>query len=137
MDASKNKDNTGSPMPLTEQEAQNLLKSLPGWQIQTREDITLLQRPYMFPDRDKAEQFADRVMSLAEDHHKPNRIVEDQSVTVEWWTVPFNGLHENDFVKARNTDLIYESEFQSSDENNEVDQEGKESFPASDPPANY
>jgi len=86
----------------------DLLKQIPGWQIQTRDGIERLERQFRFADFAQALEFTNRVGEIADaqDHH-PAILTEWGRVTVGWWTHVVTGLHRNDFVMAAKTDGVY------------------------------
>lgn len=93
--------------PVSEAEAQELLRELPGWRIVEREGIRRLERVFTFPDFAQALAFTNRVGALAEaEGHHPALLTEWGRVTVTWWTHAIRGLHRNDFVMAAKTDRL-------------------------------
>ena len=96
--------------PLTEAEILELLNSLPDWHLKERESIKRLERSFQFPDFKEALAFANQVGELAEaeDHH-PAILISWGRAAVSWWTFVIDGLHQNDFILAARTDLLYRS----------------------------
>lgn len=96
--------------PLSEAEISDLLVSLPDWEIKERESRKRLERSFQFPDFKEALEFANRVGELAEeeDHH-PAILISWGRAAVSWWTFVIDGLHQNDFILAARTDLLYQS----------------------------
>jgi len=93
--------------PVSEAEARELLRELPGWRIVEREGIRRLERVFTFPDFAQALAFTNRVGALAEaEGHHPALLTEWGRVTVTWWTHAIRGLHRNDFVMAAKTDRL-------------------------------
>jgi 4a-hydroxytetrahydrobiopterin dehydratase len=99
-----------SDQPLTGAEIERLLPSLPGWQILKQDGIPRLNKRYQFKDFKEALYFANQVGALAEsENHHPEILVSWGKAEVSWWTFDVKGLHENDFILAARTDLIYGS----------------------------
>jgi len=96
--------------PLSDEEIKQLLPSLPGWGIVERESIPRLEKNFQFFDFKEALDFANQVGEMAEeeDHH-PAILISWGRAAVSWWTFVVDGMHENDFILAARTDLIYES----------------------------
>jgi 4a-hydroxytetrahydrobiopterin dehydratase len=99
----------GEDPALTKVQIRKLLPQLPGWKIVERERIQRLERVFKFLDFKDSLIFTVKVGNLAEaeDHH-PKLTTEWGKVTVTWWTHVIKGLHQNDFIMAAKTDLIYE-----------------------------
>lgn len=95
--------------PLSEIEIASLLPSLPDWRVVERESIPRLERSFPFPDFKTALDFANLVGELAdkEDHH-PAILISWGRAAVSWWTFVADGLHENDFILAARTDLLFQ-----------------------------
>ncbi|MEO0443670.1 MAG: 4a-hydroxytetrahydrobiopterin dehydratase [Pseudomonadota bacterium] len=90
---------------VTEEQAQDLLGSLDGWQIVDKKGVSQLLKSYDFTDFISAQAFANRVGELAEQEgHHPAILLEWGRVTVRWWTHKIYGLHKNDFIMAAKTD---------------------------------
>ena len=94
---------------LTEEQIQELLASLPDWQVVERDSIPRLEKNFKFPDFPKALDFANLVGELAEkeDHH-PAILISWGRTAVSWWTFDVNGLLENDFILAARTDQLFQ-----------------------------
>lgn len=94
----------------SEEEIQQFMKDLPGWQLAERNGEKQIERQYKFKNFAEALNFTNKVGELAEaqDHH-PAILTEYGKVTVTWWTHKIGGLHRNDFVMAARTDSEYES----------------------------
>ena len=90
----------GSPR-LDAREAEQLLASLPGWEIVLVDGMEQLAATFDFENFAAALAFANRVGELAEaaDHH-PVIVVEWGKASVRWWTHAIGGLHRNDFIMA-------------------------------------
>ena len=89
-------------------EISQLAEKLPGWQIYEKDGEPRLERMFKFKDFRKAVAFTNQVAQVAneEDHH-PAILTEWGKVTVTWWTHKIKGLHQNDFIMAAKTDLLY------------------------------
>jgi len=97
---------------LSDDEAKEKLAQLPQWKIvQVMEQgspIDHLTRVYNFKNFISALQFTQAVGLLAEEHnHHPAVLTEWGKVTVDWWTHKIKGLHENDFIMAAKTDMLF------------------------------
>jgi len=85
-------------------EAQGLMAEIPGWRMQTYQEVDQLGREFRFADFDEAFEFSRRIAALAGEHdHHPAILVEYGKVTVLWWTHKVKGLHRNDFIMAAKT----------------------------------
>jgi 4a-hydroxytetrahydrobiopterin dehydratase len=86
---------------LSDAEARERLKSLPGWELQG----TAIRRVYPFPDFTAGMAFANRVADLAnaQDHH-PDMLVQYKAVTLTVTSHDTGGLTERDFRLARSID---------------------------------
>ena len=95
--------------PVTEDQINSYLESLPGWQIKVREGIPRLEKSYQFKNFQKALEFANFVGAIAEeDDHHPAILVTWGRTAVSWWTHVIDGLHENDFIMAAKTEMLYQ-----------------------------
>lgn len=97
----------GAPK-VTEAQATELLREVPGWSIVVHDGIDRLERSFSFPDFAGALAFTVRVGEIAEaeDHH-PELVTEWGRVKVSWWTHKIGGLHQNDFIMAAKTSEAY------------------------------
>lgn len=95
----------GGEQPLTQEQINQYLLTLPEWVIVEREGIPRLERRFKFPDFKEALAFTNQVGDIAEevDHH-PAILVTWGMAAVSWWTHVINGLHDNDFIMAARTD---------------------------------
>jgi 4a-hydroxytetrahydrobiopterin dehydratase len=94
--------------PLQEREVRDLHQQVPEWEIRTEDGVRQLVRSFTFPDFARALAFTNRVGEMAEiENHHPRIVTEWGAVTVTWWTHQVGGLHQNDFVAAAKTDLIF------------------------------
>lgn len=97
-------------LTVAEQEMERLLLEMPDWSVVEREGVKRLERVYKFKDFALALAFTNRVGELAEEEgHHPAILTEWGRVTVTWWTHAIKGLHQNDFILAAKTDLMYSS----------------------------
>lgn len=98
----------GGDPALTEREAKELLRDVPGWQVIEREGVPRLERVFHFSDFAQALSFSDAVGAAAEEQgHHPALLTEWGRATVWWWTHAINGLHRNDFIMAARTSDLY------------------------------
>ncbi|GLV59372.1 putative pterin-4-alpha-carbinolamine dehydratase [Dictyobacter sp. S3.2.2.5] len=97
----------GAPK-VTDEEAANYQKQVPGWIIMEQDGVKRLERVFKFKDFVSALSFTQKVGRLAEDEgHHPALLTEWGSVGVAWWTHKIHGLHRNDFIMAAKTNEIY------------------------------
>ncbi|HCS38448.1 MAG TPA: 4a-hydroxytetrahydrobiopterin dehydratase [Anaerolineaceae bacterium] len=96
---------------LSEVEITQLEKKLTGWLRYRKEDELRLEKSFKFKDFNQAMAFTILVAQEAEkeDHH-PAILTEWANVTVTWWTHKVKGLHQNDFIMAAKTDLLFVNE---------------------------
>ena len=92
---------------VTQEEAADLKREIPAWDLVEQDGIPRLTRVFTFPDFAAALAFTNSVGALAEqeDHH-PALLTEWGRVTVSWWTHKIRGLHRNDFIMAAKTDRL-------------------------------
>lgn len=88
-------------MKLTDQEIQEELKTLPGWELKNGE----ITRAYKFKDFPEAVAFVNRILPLAEaaDHH-PDIDIRYNKVRLTLSTHSEGGLTSKDFQLARRID---------------------------------
>jgi 4a-hydroxytetrahydrobiopterin dehydratase len=98
--------------PIAEDLISDYLAGLPNWGIIEREGIPRLECSFQFKDFQSALDFTNRIGAIAEetDHH-PAILVSWGRAAVSWWTHFVKGLHQNDFIMAARTELIFQSEF--------------------------
>ncbi len=96
----------GGVPPVSNDEAQALLKELPGWQL--TQDGIRIRREWKVTNFMAAMDFFQRVAALAEDegHHPDLHLVGYRHVTIELWTHAIGGLSENDFITAAKIDQL-------------------------------
>ena len=94
---------------LSESQIRELHQQVSQWTIQVRDGVQQLEKVFKFKNFNEALNFTMSVGNLAEveDHH-PSLTTEWGRVTVTWWTHAVQGLHQNDFIMAARTDLIYQ-----------------------------
>ena len=93
---------------LTEHEARQILTKLPEWYIYEKDGVLRLEKMFKFEKYLDGVGFAYKVAQAAEaeDHH-PALLIEWKKVTVTWWTHVLGGLHQNDFIMAAKTEIIF------------------------------
>lgn len=92
---------------VTEQEQEDLLKELNGWQIVEKKGVLQLLKAYNFANFLEAMEFSQKIAQLAEAQgHHPALLTEWGRVTVRWWSHKIRGLHRNDFIMAAKTDEL-------------------------------
>jgi 4a-hydroxytetrahydrobiopterin dehydratase len=97
-------------IPLTELEVSGYLNQVPQWITFSEEGAQKIRRSFQFMDFITALGFTYKVGQLAEDAgHHPTIITQWGKVTVIWWTHKIEGLHQNDFIMAAKTDLLYKN----------------------------
>ena len=94
----------GGVPPLTNDQADALMKELDGWQ---RFDH-IIGKTYHFKDYNQTMAFVNAVawMAQREDHH-PELTVGYSTCQVEYTTHAIHGLSENDFICAAKVDALY------------------------------
>ena len=102
--AKKCKPCEGGLLPVPPQEAQRLLRDLPGWTLS--EDGKRIRKEWTAEHFMAAMDFFNQVAELAEDegHHPDLHLVGYRSVAIELWTHAIGGLSENDFITAAKID---------------------------------
>lgn len=92
---------------VSEQELAELIRDIPDWVPQVRDNVMQLEREFTFKNFKQAWAFSNQVAELAEaEFHHPSILLEWGKVTVTWWTHAINGLHKNDFICAAKTDAL-------------------------------
>ena len=93
---------------LNEKEIEDLLPQIPSWNVFEQEGIKRLICSFAFLSYEDSLKFTNQVAKLAEeeDHH-PEIVLEWGRVTVTWWSHKIKGLHNNDFICASKTDLLF------------------------------
>jgi 4a-hydroxytetrahydrobiopterin dehydratase len=102
---------TGTPAA-TQDEIDDCMLQLPGWEIIQVKGINRIRRTFVFANFKEALSFTDRIGAIAEQEgHYPAILTEWGKVTVTWWTHKVKGLHANDFIMAAKTDQEYLNPF--------------------------
>jgi len=97
--------------PLTEDQTDVYLKVLPDWKIGIQEGNPRLEKSYPFEDFMGAINFANKIADLAEEaHHHPDILISWGTCKVSWWTFVYKRLHENDFIMAARTELLFQNQ---------------------------
>lgn len=92
---------------VTDEEAHELFREIPDWEITSEDNELRLKRVFIFETFEDALAFTNRVGALAEEqNHHPALLTEWGKVTVQWWTHKIHGLHKNDFIMAAKTDRL-------------------------------
>ena len=94
----------GGMPPLMREEAQILLKQIPGWELST--DATSISRSYVCKDFQDALDFIHRVGAIAESegHHPDIHLTDYKNVRIDLSTHAIGGLSSNDFIVAAKID---------------------------------
>lgn len=97
-----------SKTPLSEVDIESFLETLPGWKIVERDQVPRLEKSFPFDNFRGAVSFTNQVADLAEeaDHH-PAILVSSIRTAVSWSTHYFKRLHQNDFIMAARTELLF------------------------------
>jgi 4a-hydroxytetrahydrobiopterin dehydratase len=100
----------GSAMPLSHDEAQEMLKQTPGWElhevapspVKGRASHFQIEREFKFKNFKEAMAFVNRVADLAENEgHHPNILLHSwNKVRLTFYTHAIGGLSQNDFIMA-------------------------------------
>ena len=97
--------------PLTEEQISEYMEHLPNWEVVDQEGVPSIERLYAFDDFMGALGFANQIAELAEEaHHHPDIKVSWGKCQVNWWTFVGKKLHENDFIMAARTELLYKAQ---------------------------
>ena len=92
---------------LTPEEANELLKAVPGWTTLAR-DGQRIRRAWTVKNFMAAIEFFNKLAELAEHegHHPDLHLEGYRNVAIELWTHAIGGLSENDFILAAKIDHI-------------------------------
>lgn len=94
---------------LSDEQLDELNANVDKWSIVDIDGVDHLIRIFPFKNFKDAIAFTNEIAELAEsENHHPAIMTEWGSVEVLWWTQKINGLHENDFIMASKTDLLYD-----------------------------
>ena len=93
----------GNMPPLTKEQANELLKQIPGWEIKNGHVF----RQFKFKNFRESIAFVNKVAKIAEqEQHHPDITIHYNKVSIELWTHKINGLSENDFILAAKINKI-------------------------------
>lgn len=99
----------GAPK-VAQEEAEELLKEIPGWEIKQFDGENHLVKRFEFDDFATALDFTIKVGELAEEAgHHPTLITAWGKVSIHWWTHKIRDLHRNDFIMAGRTDNLFKN----------------------------
>ncbi len=95
----------GGVLPLTIQEAETLMKDVPGWTL--ADGAKKIEREFTFKNFAEALAFTNKVGAIAESEgHHPDLTVKWGKVGIELSTHAIGGLSVNDFILAAKIDSI-------------------------------
>lgn len=96
----------GGVPKLTLAESQQLLKTIPGWQLVHNHER--IRKEWVVRHFRDALAFFQRVgwLAEAEGHHPDLHLVGFRNVAIEIWTHAIGGLSENDFILAAKIDAL-------------------------------
>lgn len=96
----------GGVPPVPREEAERLLRDLPGWRL--TDDGIRIRREWVVKHFRAGMEFFQRVAELAEaeGHHPDLHLVGYRNVAIELWTHAIGGLSENDFITAAKIDQL-------------------------------
>lgn len=96
----------GAPA-VSDKELEAYKTQIPDWDIVEENGIKKIRRKFKFKNFQEALDFTNSVGKLAENmQHHPAILTEWGKVEVTWWTHKIKGLHSNDLIMARKTDLL-------------------------------
>ncbi|PCI41001.1 MAG: 4a-hydroxytetrahydrobiopterin dehydratase [Moraxellaceae bacterium] len=99
----------GAPK-VSDEELGGLLKKIPDWNIEVRDNIMQLEKCFSFKKYTESVAFTNRVAEASEQQgHHPAVLLEWGKVTVTWWSHKIKALHKNDFIMAAKTDQLYQN----------------------------
>ncbi|HLC75858.1 MAG TPA: 4a-hydroxytetrahydrobiopterin dehydratase [Candidatus Peribacterales bacterium] len=95
----------GGATPLTREEAAELGRQTPEWEIS--DDGKKITRTIKFKNFKETSTFFNKVAEIAEnENHHPDFEVHWGSMTLTLWTHAIGGLSENDFIVAAKIDAV-------------------------------
>ncbi len=101
----------GDDPPLTEEAIEAHRPQVPEWDLVEESGVKKLRRTFKFHNFVEALDFTNAVGEEAEEEgHHPIITLTWGRVTVTWYTHKIKGLHENDFIMAAKTDVLYPTE---------------------------
>ena len=98
---------------LSSNEINELKDQVPSWIVfhDDEDEIQKLVCSFSFMNYKDSVEFANKIAILAEEeNHHPQINLEWGKVTVIWWSHEIKGLHMNDFICAKKTDLLFGSD---------------------------
>lgn len=97
-----------SAISLNTSEIAQLLTQLPDWEMINEDGIDKLKHCFKTKNYKNSMALTNAVAELADSvNHHPLLIVEYATVTVIWWSHNIKGLHQNDFIMAAKTSLLF------------------------------
>lgn len=94
---------------VSDEELKELIKLIPDWNIEVRDNVMQLEKCFTFSDYPAAVAFTNLLAEISEEEgHHPAILLEWGKVTVTWWSHKIKGLHRNDFIMAAKTDTLYQ-----------------------------
>jgi len=99
---------TPASTALSNQEINQLLSKLDGWELEVTDGVNRIKKAYTFDNFSSALKYTNKIGLLADaDNHHPGIYIEWGKVTLSWWTHTLSGLFINDFIMAAKCDGIY------------------------------
>ena len=94
--------------PLSDDQIAEYMDQLPGWELTSHDNIPCIERTFDFKDFMGAMNFARKVAKISEKaHHHPDIVISWGKCKVRWWTFIGEQLHDNDFIMAARTELLF------------------------------
>jgi 4a-hydroxytetrahydrobiopterin dehydratase len=95
----------GGVAALSKSEAQQLLKQLQGWELNS--SATAISKTFTFKNYFRTMSFVNAIAWIAnQENHHPDLTVSFDRCVVQYTTHAINGLSENDFICAAKIDAI-------------------------------
>lgn len=95
----------GGVQPLSHDEAQELLKQVPEWELMD----SRIERTLKFENFVQAMRFANRITQVAEEeNHHPDLHISWGRMRIEFTTHAIGGLSQNDFIMAARINKLVE-----------------------------
>ncbi|KAF3785622.1 putative pterin-4-alpha-carbinolamine dehydratase [Nymphaea thermarum] len=93
---------------MTEESASELIKKVPGWNLQNESGVLKLHKSWTVKTFIKGLEFFQMVANVAEaeGHHPDLHLVGWNNVKIDIWTHSVGGLTENDFILAAKIDAL-------------------------------
>ena len=93
--------------PLSDAQLAEALLSLPGWQLESRDQVPMLVRRYHYADFASALAAASTLGALAETNgHHPELVVSWGLLEVRWWSHKIRAIHQLDVALAAACDQL-------------------------------